>query len=338
MDHPGSRVSTTDPAHRVRRAVQDSLADLTPETVVVIAVSGGPDSLALARAAARLDRPVVAAIVDHGLQSDSAEIAQRAAAQCTEFGIGSVIVTRVEVSGHGSGPEAAARDARRAALETIADDMGAGAILTAHTRDDQAETVLLRLARGSGSRSLAAMAAVSGRWRRPLLDVPRQVVHASVDDITTWRDPHNADPVYARSRVRHHALPALVDALGPEVIDGLARSARLLRDDADALDLLADRAGAEVTDSDGTLDAAALLALPRAVRTRILHRAAVSAGCPASALTSAHVGRLEALVSDWRGQGPVDLPGGIAGQRTCGRLTLHRVPPVADRRRDDRKE
>ena len=322
----------------VRRAVEECLSDLPDDARVLVAVSGGADSLALAHATALTGRPAAAAVIDHGLQDGSHEVAARAARECERLGLAPVVVERVDASATGSGPEAAARDARRAALEVIADRLGAQAILLAHTREDQAETVLLRLARGSGARSLAGMAAVTGRWRRPLLDLPREVVRASGAGLDTWEDPHNADPAYARTRVRHGALPALIQALGPDVVSGLARSARLLGDDADALDTLAREAAASLVDAEGALDVAGLQELPRAVRTRIIRSAAVAAGCPAGALTAAHVDRLEALVSDWHGQGGVDLPGGLCGARAYGRLAIRRVPPVAERRRHDREE
>ena len=325
-------------ARIVRRAVEECLADIPDDRLVLVGVSGGADSLALAQAVASAGRPCAAAIIDHGLQADSADVATRAAGECARLGLDPVVVERVDASAKGSGPEAAAREARRSALERIADRLGAAAILLAHTRDDQAETVLLRLARGSGARSLAAMSAVTGRWRRPLLDVPRDVVRASASGLAVWEDPHNLDPAYARTRVRHEALPALVETLGPDVVSGLARSARLLGDDADALDALAREAATAVVASDGSLDVVGLASLPRALRTRILRSAAITAGCPAGALTSAHVDRLEALVSDWRGQGAVDLPGGLAGERAYGRLAIRRVPPVAERRRHDREE
>lgn len=322
----------------VRTAVQECLADLPPDAIVLVAVSGGADSLALARAAAGMGRPVAAGIIDHGLQEGSDEVADRAARECERLGIDPVIIERVDVTARGVGPEAAAREARRRALEGLADRLGAVAILVAHTRDDQAETVLLRLARGSGARALAAMSAVAGRWRRPLLDLPRELVRASASGLATWEDPHNDDPAFARTRVRHAALPALVQALGPDVVTGLARSARLLRDDAEALDEQARQAYVRLSDADGTLEVAGLAALPRALRTRVIRLATIAAGTPASSLTAEHVDRMEALVSDWHGQGAVDLPGGIAGERRCGRLALHRVPPVAERRRLDREE
>ena len=326
------------PAQTVRRAVETSLADLDPSALVLVAVSGGADSLGLARAVASTGRAMAVGIIDHGLQTDSAEVARHAAEQCARMGIDAVYVERVAVTRTGSGPEAAARGARRDALEALADRVGASAILLAHTRDDQAETVLLRLARGSGARALAAMSPVSGRWRRPLLDLPRDIVRLSVADLDVWEDPHNTDPSYARTRVRHGALPALVAALGSDVVAGLSRSARLLRDDADALDSMAADAAPALTGPDGSLDVKELTHLPRALRTRIIKRALVAAGCPPAALTSAHVDRVESLVSDWRGQGAVDLPGALAAERAYGRLAISRVPPVADRRRDNREE
>jgi tRNA(Ile)-lysidine synthase len=331
-------VTTEEALHAVRRAVEASLADLLAQDIVLIAVSGGADSLALARGTAALRRSAVVGIIDHDLQQGSAAVASNAARECERMGIDNVLVERVTVGLKGSGPEAAAREARRVALEAMADRLGARAILLGHTRDDQAETVLLRLSRGSGARSLAAMAPAAGLWRRPLLDLPRQVVRASVADLAVWEDPHNADSAYARARVRHVALPALVEALGSDVVAGLARSARLLRDDADALDGIALEAAQAVTGADGALDARGLLELPRAVRTRVIKSAILAAGAPGSAVTSAHIDRIDALVSDWRGQGPVDLPGGLVGERRYGRLMVLRAPPVADRRRDNREE
>jgi tRNA(Ile)-lysidine synthase len=220
-------------------------------------------------------------------------------------------------------------------LEKVAETVGAPAILLGHTREDQAETVLMRLARGSGARSLAAMAPVSGRWRRPLLALPRAVVRASVADLVAWEDPHNADSAFARVRVRQSALPALIDALGPDVVDGLVRTAHLLRDDADALEALAEEAVNACALDGGGLDVAKVENLPRAIRTRVLRRSAISAGCPGEALTMDHVERLDLLMTRWRGQGAVDLPGGIAGERRYGRLTFFRAPSVAERLRGE---
>lgn len=325
----------------VRHALRASLDDLDERAPVLVACSGGADSLALALAAADegrvTGRPIAVVVIDHGLQADSGPVASRAAESCRRAGLDPVEVVSVEVPrGPGTGGlEAAARDARREALRQAAERLGCRAILLAHTRDDQAETVLLRLARGSGARSLAAMAPIDGLWRRPLLDVPRAVVRASLDGETAWDDPHNADPSFARVRVRTRALPTLVDALGDDVVDGLARSARLLRDDADALDALADSALAQLmVDAEGDIsfDVTDLGALPRAVRTRVLRQAALRAGVPATDLTLAHVDRIEALLSDWHGQGAVDLPAHVGASRAYGRLTLGRTDSVRERR------
>jgi len=184
--------------------------------------------------------------------------------------------------------------------------------------------VLLRLARGSGSRSLAGMPARAGVFRRPFLHVRRAQTRAAclALGLVPWEDPHNADPAYARSRVRYDALPALERALGPGVAAALARSADLLRDDADVLDEAAGKARAYLTAPDGGLDVDDLAALAPAIRTRVLRQAAVDAGAPPGTLAKGHVDALDALVTRWCGQGPVSLPGGLVGERRCDRLTF----------------
>jgi tRNA(Ile)-lysidine synthase len=317
-----------------RRAVTEVLADLEPDAPVLVACSGGGDSLALAAAtswvATRSHRPASAVVVDHGLQPTSAEVARDAADICEAIGLDTRVV-RVEVVGSG-GPEAAARAVRYAALETAAGEVGAGAVLLGHTREDQAETVLLRLARGSGARSLAAMAPVNGLWRRPFLDLPRAVVRsACVEtlaplDRQPWEDPHNEDPDFARVRVRR-LLADLVDDLGPGVVSGLARSADLLRADADALDAFASAVLDQVGPSQEGVDCALLADLQPAVRTRVLRALALRAGCPGEDLGVEQVRRIEALVIAWTGQGEIHLPGGVTAERTCGRLCLRPTTP-----------
>ncbi len=229
---------------RTREAVRTMLAELPPGTTVLVACSGGTDSLALAAATAfeapKLKLRAGAVIVDHGLQADSTQTAEIAADQCRSLGLDPVQVWPVEVGSEG-GPEAAARSARYDALRDAADEFGADVVLLAHTRDDQAETVLLGLARGSGARSLAGMAAVAGLLRRPFLELPRATTAAAcvASGLRPWHDPHNDDPQYTRVRVRHEVLPVLEEALGPGVVEALARTAGLLRADADALDVLA---------------------------------------------------------------------------------------------------
>jgi tRNA(Ile)-lysidine synthase len=304
----------------IRLAVRDDLADLDAGDLVLVAVSGGADSLALAAAVAheapKLGLRAGAVTVDHGLQPGSATRAAGFAASCATLGLDPVVVETVAVGTTG-GPEAAAREARYAALDAAARRNDASAVILGHTLDDQAETVLLGLARGSGARSLAGMAARRGLLRRPLLGVRRT---ATLDaclalGLVPWVDPHNADPSYTRVRVRADALPALVAALGPGVPEALARTAELLRADADALDAMA----AGVQDA---ADVAELAALPAAVRSRALHRAAITAGVPAGSLTAGHVREVDRLVTDWHGQGPVSLPGGLVADRSCDRLSF----------------
>jgi tRNA(Ile)-lysidine synthase len=309
---------------RVRHAVRASLADLEPGGTVLVACSGGADSLALAVATAfeapkRGLRPG-AVTIDHGLQAGSAQRAARLVDTLSALGLAPAAAVRVHVERRG-GPEAAARRARYAALDAFADAHAATAILLGHSADDQAETVLLGLARGSGARSLAGMSPIAGRYRRPLLDLPRADLQQAcvAAGLTAWQDPHNADPAYTRARVRHDALPALEKALGPGVAEALARTARLLRADADALDALAAEAARAVG-----LDCVALAALPAALRSRVLRTAVLAAGAPAGALAQRHVAAVDALVTAWHGQGPVQLPGGVEVTRRCGILVLGR--------------
>ncbi len=319
-----------DAAAQVRRAVR---AATRSHDRLLVACSGGPDSLALA-VAAGLERPgeVAALIVDHGLQRGSDQVAATAAATLTAHGVPAQ-VQRVVVTESGNGPEAAARAARYAALVEAGQQQSA-CVLLGHTQDDQAETVLLGLARGSGARSLAGMPAAFTRggvsFMRPLLDLPREVTLAACAHwrLQAWEDPHNRDPRYLRARLRGDVMPRLQATFGPGVAAALARTADLLRDDDEALSAAADsgleqarRFDPERRD-DVLLDLESLARLPRAVRTRVLRRAAIAAGSPAGSLTYEHVGCLEALVSDWSGQGPAALPGPVSGSREYGRLRL----------------
>ena len=300
---------------------------------VVIGCSGGPDSLALAAAAAwavpRAPGQLTAVIVDHELQEDSAQVAEQAARACQAVGIEDVEIKRVQVGTEG-GPEAAARDARRAALLEVAQRRSATQILLAHTRDDQAETVMLRAARGSGARALAAMRACDPPWHRPFLATPREVVHEVAREIfeplgfPPWDDPHNHDRRFARVRVRQ-ALTQLESDLGPGLAANLARSAHLLGDDADALESWA--AGAferlvQPEEGGCSAELAALGELPRAVRTRVLRLMHSSIAGEADELDFDQVQQVEAMVSLWKGQGPARLPGWVTARVECGRLTL----------------
>ncbi len=323
-------MSGPDPAvARIRLAVREVVAGCEPGDLLLVACSGGADSLALAAAVA-FEAPKAAVragavVVDHQLQGGSAERSLATATVLRRLGLEPVEVATVSVGGDG-GPEGAARTARYAALDAAAERTGAAGVLLAHTRDDQAETVLLGLARGSGTRSLAGMAPVSaaGRYLRPLLDVGRAQTRRACAalGLEPWDDPHNADSRFARSRVRHEVLPVLERALGPGVADALARTATLARADADALDAIANDAATGLLGPDGDLDATELGRLAPAVRGRVLRLAAAAAGCPPTDLSAVHVRALDALVTRWHGQGAVDLPGGVAASRACDRLSF----------------
>jgi len=322
-----------DPAvARARLLVRRSLADLSPGDLALVGLSGGADSLALATAtgfvAPRAGLRWGVVVVDHRLQPGSERVAATAAAQASALGADPVRVERVDGTVGPLGPEGSARKARLAALRRVATETEAAAVLLAHTRDDQAENVLLGLARGSGSRSLAGMAPRAGVLRRPLLDLTRaearQVCAAS--GLTPWTDPHNADPAYTRSRVRTDVLPVLEQQLGPGVAYALARTADLLRADADLLDRLADELFAAVTmpGESGALDVAGLARAPGALRGRVLRAAAVEAGAPATDVTAGHVAELDRLVTDWHGQVGVDLPGRLRASRDGGTVRFTR--------------
>ncbi|WP_431984812.1 tRNA lysidine(34) synthetase TilS [Streptomyces qinglanensis] len=369
--------ATPQPAGPLPADLPADLADLpadlpteAPPPLVLVACSGGADSMALASALAfeapRLGLRAGGVTVDHGLQPGSAERAQDVADRLAGLGLTPVESVAIQVGRTNTGPEAAAREGRYAALDALAERYGAAAVLLGHTRDDQAETVLLGLARGSGTRSLSGMAAVSGpggRYRRPFLAVDRQTTRKAcmVQSLPVWDDPHNADPAYTRSRVRHEALPALEKALGKGVIEALARTAQLSRDDADALDAWTDDAeravvrtpgsgpedagvpdqadgsapgravarteGAPGADGAVELDVVRLYALPPAVRRRVLRRAAIEAGSPAGSLFARHVEEMDRLITAWRGQRALNLPGRVEVARQGGRLVIRHGSP-----------
>ena len=295
----------------IRHAVRSWLA-VHPGPVAV-ALSGGADSLALTAATVAEAPNVLALIVDHGLQAGSAEVASTAAARALAFGVEDARVLTVQVNGSG-GMEAAARRARYDALNRARGD---ASVLVAHTLDDQAETVLLGLGRGSGPRSIAGMAAFDAPWGRPLLGVRRSVTRAACVElgIEPFEDPHNSDTDFTRVRLRHEVLPLLEDVLGGGVAAALARTAEQLREDGRVLDAMAE----SVVDSDAPdLEVAALDPLDPAVRRRVLRRWLLGRGV--TSLTDRQIRAVDALVGRWTGQGGVALPGGTPDARlVCSR-------------------
>lgn len=351
----------------VRACLTSFIDEAGAPPALVVGLSGGADSLALALTtidvAARAGIPVITVTVDHGLREGSAEEARRVADLAASLGARAVVET-VTVDGPG-GPEGAARDARRAALRAVGVREGAP-ILLGHTMDDQAETVLLRLARGSGPSSLRAIAPLSREadgvtWLRPLLTLRRSdtegacaqaglaPVHDPTNDVDgPWRAA-DGSPL-RRSALRHEAIPALASALGVDPVPALARTAALCAEDDDALSgrareltaaarvaaarVAAARVADDTDPGDGggpvALAVASLCGAPRAVRTRALREGAQAAGI--RALSSTHVDAIDDLVVAWRGQGPIHLPGGLAFR--VGRGAHARIAFVARGRGD----
>ncbi|GAA2410478.1 tRNA lysidine(34) synthetase TilS [Mycolicibacterium llatzerense] len=274
-----------------------------------VGLSGGADSLALTAVAAAL-KPTTALIVDHGLQPGSADVAATAAAQARQLGCVDAQVISVHVGTDG-GPEAAARTARYDALDAARDG---APVLLAHTLDDQAETVLLGLGRGSGPRSIAGMQVWDPPWGRPLLEMRRADTVAACAELglTPWQDPHNTDPRYTRVRLRTEVLPLLEDVLAGGVAPALARTAAALREDNDALDALAAGHLATLLTGDG-LTVAGLEDLPAALRRRVIRGWLLGVG--AAALTDVQLRAVDALVGDWHGQGGAAVTSPLRYQR-----------------------
>jgi tRNA(Ile)-lysidine synthase len=312
----------------VRRAVRDALAalpDAARRAPLVVGCSGGADSLALTLAAAAVRGPddVRAVVVDHRLQDGSAERAAATVALLAERGIAGR-VHAVDVTGPG-GIEAAARRARQAAL-CAARPHPDCAILLGHTLDDQAETVLLGLGRGSGARSLAGMRRWDPPWLRPLLTVRRTTTRAACAGLEVWDDPHNADPRFTRVRLRHEVLPLLEDVLSGGVAEALARTAEQLREDVDALEAVAAQLlAATCTPAAPTpeLDLGVLADVPPALRRRVLRAWLTAAGV--TGLTATHLHAADALAAHGPDRAGVAVPGGLELYRAHGRLGIRPV-------------
>jgi tRNA(Ile)-lysidine synthase len=305
----------------IRKAVKPWIADSSQ--TILFGCSGGADSMALALALflEANQSKVIPVVVDHGLQEGSAQITSQTISKLKAIGYTEVesAIAQVKIT---DGLEASARRARYQIFNQFIDTYRPKYFLLAHTLNDQAESVLLGLARGSGARSLSGMAVENNIYVRPLLKISRQTTVAACREsgIEIWSDPHNDDLRFARVRTRKNVLPNLEENLGPGITEALVRSADLLRDDADALDSFAREYFAQTDPLN--LSVNELERLPKAIRTRVLRLAIYKAGAPAGSLSAEHINGAEALISDWHGQKELSLPGDVKLLRNSGRITL----------------
>lgn len=322
------RTKLTPSVADLRRAVRESFErhGVAADDLVLVACSGGPDSLALAAAVAfeapKLELKLGAVIVDHGIQTATAEVAKKTSVTLTALGFSPVEIVKVSVGTEG-GLEAAARSARYEAIDEVAAKLDAKYVLLGHTRDDQAETVLLGLARGAGARSLSGMAELTGRYLRPMLGITRETtVQACLDaGLEAWDDPHNTEERFARVRVREAVLPVLEKELGPGIAEALARTADQLREDDEVLDHLAEHAYQEIVKAGSnslTIAVKALADLAPAIRYRVIRLAGTTLG---GHLHRSHVLEIDRLVTNWHGQKPLAVPS-IRVERTGETIVL----------------
>lgn len=309
----------------LRQAVRFWFQNLERNSTVCVGVSGGADSLSLAIAAKleadNLNLELVAVIVDHGLQPNSADVATSAKKKLESIGYSNIFVGKANVI-ITDGMEASARRARYQVFHQALETYGSSVFLLGHTKNDQAEGVLLGLARGSGTKSLSGMQEVSGPFIRPFLNIDRLTTQAACVEsgIEFWIDPHNLNPEFTRVRVRENILPLLEEEIGPGIIDALSRSAKILREDATALDGWAEQVFAQIDPAN--IEVSFLADLPIAIRSRVIRLAIYAVGAPSGSISASHLEPIEALVSDWRGQGHTSLPGGVKVCRISGRLSL----------------
>ena len=306
------------PPINLQNAVNNLLKDFEPADNILVACSGGADSLALAWTSQvvtkRIGLNLIAVIIDHQLIKESTQVAQDAKKKCEDFGIEKVVIKQIEVKDDNDGLEAAARKSRYEAFEELVNEFNAKAVLLAHTQDDQAETMLMRLTRGSGAKSLSAMKEVSGKYLRPFLHIRKQVLVDALEkeNISYWQDPANTNYKFLRAKVRHELMPKLIEVLGDSAIDSLDRTSGLLKEDNEALESIALESYEQLNKE---LKVQELEKLPTAIRKRVIKIAALNSGVTPGPFSFEHIEAIDALVTNWRGQGNVDLPGFIQASR-----------------------
>lgn len=312
------QLQMNNPPIKLQNAVNELVKDFDPADTLLIACSGGADSLALAWTsnvvAKRLGLNLIAVVIDHQLIEESSKVALIAKDQCENFGIEKVVIKKIVVKDNKEGLESAARSARYKAFEELTLELNAKAVLLAHTQDDQAETMLMRLTRGSGAKSLSAMKEVSGKYLRPFLHIrKKELVDAlEKEGISFWQDPANTDYRFLRAKVRNELMPKLIEVLGESAIESLDRTSDLLKEDNEALDSIALENYEKL---DRELNVEELIKLPAAIRKRIIKIAALESGVIPGPFSFEHIEAIDALVTKWRGQGNVDLPGFIQASR-----------------------
>ena len=301
----------------LQNAVSNLLKDFEPADLILVGCSGGADSIALVWSASvvckRLNLNLGVLIVDHQLIAESNQVAENTKKQCAEFGINQIIVKKIKVVLENEGLESAARKARYKAFEEVIKETNAKALMLAHTQDDQAETMLMRLTRGSGAKSLSAMSEVSGKYLRPFLHVRKFEIKDALEkeDIKYWNDPANSNSDFLRVKVRNELIPKLIEVLGDSVVEALDRTSMLLKNDNDILDQIALNHYQE----NRQLLISKLEDLPSAIRTRVIKLAALDAGVNPGPFSFEHIEAIDALVTNWHGQSHIDLPGFVQASR-----------------------
>ncbi len=318
LQNVNAQLQMNNPPINLQNAVNNLIKNFEPADTILIACSGGADSLALAWTSQvvtkRLGLNLVAVIIDHQLIQESSQVALEAKQKCESFGIEKVVIKKINVKEEKEGLESAARKARYEAIEELVVEFNAQAVLLAHTQDDQAETILMRLTRGSGAKSLSAMKEVSGKYLRPFLHIrKKELVEAlKKEGITFWEDPANTDYKFLRAKVRHELMPKIIEVLGDSAIEALDRTSDLLKEDNEALDSIAEQ---NYKNLNKELKVEELAKLPSAIRKRIIKIASLEAGVIPGPFSFEHIEAIDALVTNWRGQGNVDLPGFIQASR-----------------------